>query len=48
MVSSLPGDFYDRVANLVEKGADITALMAAVERSPITAIQILESMEGES
>ncbi|MBD19264.1 MAG: hypothetical protein CMB13_06490 [Euryarchaeota archaeon] len=48
MVSSLPDDFYDRVANLVEKGADITTLMAAVERSPITAIEILERMEGES
>ena len=48
MVSSLPGDFYDRVANLVEKGADITTLMAAVERSPITAIEILERMESES
>ena len=48
MVGSLPNDFYDRVANLVGKGVDITELMAAVERSPSTAIGILETMEGES
>ncbi len=48
MVGSLPSDFYDRVANLVEKGADITDLMAAVERSPSTAVEILKTMESGS
>ncbi len=48
MVGALPSDFYDRVASLVEKGADITDLMAAVERSPSTAVEILKTMEGES
>ena len=48
VVGALPSDFYDRVASLVEKGADITDLMAAVERSPSTAVEILNTMEGES
>ncbi len=48
MVGSLPSDFYDRVANLVEKGADITDLMAAVERSPSAAVEILKTMESIS
>ncbi len=48
MGGSLPSDFYDRVANLVEKGADITDLMAAVERSPNTAVEILKTMEDDS
>jgi|GEM_PF-1433442 len=48
MVGSLPSDFYDRVANLVENGADITSLMAAVERSPSEAVEILKTMESAS
>ena len=48
MVGSLPSDFYDRVANLVENGADITSLMAAVERSPSAAVEILKTMESAS